>query len=134
MFQVTKKLKFSYCHKLLKHPGKCARYHGHNADVEIVCEQPDLDGRGMVIDFDEISAALDSWIDDILDHRMILSKEDPIIPYLNQIGEPFVEMDGEPTAEAIAKMIFDQGQSKGLPMKSVTLWETPNSSATYSKT
>lgn len=131
MYRITKKLKFSYCHKLLKHPGKCSRYHGHNADVEIVCESQELDERGMVIDFDEISAAMDGWIDEILDHRMILSDLDPIIPFLEQIGEPFVRIHGEPTAEAIAKLIYDEAAAKKLPVKKVTLWETPTSSVTY---
>lgn len=131
MYQITKKLKFSYCHKLLKHPGKCSRYHGHNADVDIVCEASELDERGMVIDFDEISDALDSWIDNVLDHRMILSSLDPIIPFLKKIGEPCVIIQGEPTAEAIAKIIYDEAKSKNLPITKVTLWETPTSSVTY---
>jgi hypothetical protein len=31
MFTVTQELRFCYGHRLLEHPGKCGRLHGHNA-------------------------------------------------------------------------------------------------------
>ena len=35
--------------------------------------------------------------------------------------------------ENIAHLIFEIARQKGLPVTAVTLWETPNSYATYSK-
>ena len=47
------------------------------------------------------------------------------------MGEPFVELDVNPTAENIAKLIFDRAAEHGLPVIEVTLWETENSFAAY---
>ena len=40
-------------------------------------------------------------------------------------------MDENPTAENIAKLIFDHARGKGLPVIEVRLWETPTSYAAY---
>ena len=47
------------------------------------------------------------WIDDTLDHRMILGEQDPAIPILQQLGEPVCVIPQNPTAENIARMIFE---------------------------
>jgi len=131
MYQVLKNIHFSYAHRLIHHPGKCARYHGHNAVAEIVCQAQELDQNDMVVDFDRITADLKQWINDTIDHVMILNKEDALCAFLEEKKQRFFIFDCEPTAEAIAKLIYDEAIRKKLPVKSVTLWETPNSSATY---
>jgi 6-pyruvoyltetrahydropterin/6-carboxytetrahydropterin synthase len=83
----------------------------------------------MVVDFADIKRALKTWIDDTLDHRMLLCKDDPVLPALR--GELVYVMDENPTAENIAKLIFDHARSEGLPVTEVRLWETPTSYATY---
>jgi 6-pyruvoyltetrahydropterin/6-carboxytetrahydropterin synthase len=62
---------------------------------------------------------------------MLLRKDDPLVPLLKQRGELFVLLDENPTAENIAKLIFDHAHLKGLPVVEVRLWETPTSYATY---
>ncbi len=85
----------------------------------------------MVLDFSDIKRTLSTWIDESLDHRMILHRDDPAVPALEQLGEPLFLMDVNPTAENIAQMIFEQAQRQGLPVIEVTLWETPRCFATY---
>jgi 6-pyruvoyltetrahydropterin/6-carboxytetrahydropterin synthase len=46
-------------------------------------------------------------------------------------GEPLFLMDENPTAENIAKLVYRQGASKGLPVVEIRLWESPTSCATY---
>ena len=133
MFRVTKEIHFCYGHRLLDYAGKCRHLHGHNGRAVVALEAPQLDALGMVVDFTLIKQVLGKWIDDALDHRMLLHRDDPIIPELRRQGEPFVELDVNPTAENIAKMIFDYAVSHGLPVVEVTLWETENSFATYRK-
>ena len=131
MFKVTKQIEFCYGHRLLNYQGKCRHLHGHNGQVEIDIETGALDARGMVHDFADIRAALKNWIDETLDHRLLLCKDDPIVPLLKQRGELFFAMGENPTAENIAKLIFDHAKAKGLPVAEVRLWETPTSCATY---
>lgn len=131
MYQVAKRISFCYGHRLLKHKGKCFRYHGHNALAEILCQRRTLDSRQMVVDFDKISETIRYWINDHLDHRMILNKRDPLVPYLKKWKEPHFCLNGDPTSEAISKLIFQQALIFKLPVKKVVLWETPSSFASY---
>ena len=70
-------------------------------------------------------------VDETLDHKMLLHCDDPVIPELRRQGEPFVELDVNPTAENIARLIYDRTAAAGFPVVEVTLWETETSFATY---
>ena len=131
MFRVTREVKFCYGHRLIHYDGKCRYLHGHNGKVIITLEGLELDPRGMVRDFSEIKRAISSWIDENLDHRMILHRDDPALPALRQLNEPVYLMDVNPTAENIAKLIYDTMQSHGFPVCEVRLWETDSCYATY---
>ncbi len=88
MYMVTRELHFSYGHRLLNYHGKCMHPHGHNARLEIDLGADELDPRGMVMDFGDVKAVIQSWIDKELDHRMILRRDDPLLPALQSMGEP----------------------------------------------
>ncbi len=133
MFRVTKEIDFCYGHRLLNYDGKCKHLHGHNGKAVIVLEGMQLDHRGMVVDFSDIKKHVAGWIDANLDHRMILHEADPIVPILQDMGEPMFLVSENPTAESIAKLIYDFAKSHRLPVKEVSLWETFNSYATYSE-
>jgi len=131
MFRVTKEIHFCYGHRLLNYAGKCRNLHGHNGKAVITLEAPDLDALGMVVDFSDIKRKVGVWIDEELDHRMLLHRDDPALPELRRLGEPVVVLDANPTAENIAKLIFERVAGQGLPVTEVTLWETETSFATY---
>ena len=131
MFRVTKEIDFCYGHRLLNYEGKCKYLHGHNGKAVIALEGQQLDHRGMVVDFSDIKKQVAGWIDANLDHRMILHEADPIVPVLQKLGEPIHIVSENPTAENIAKLIYDFAKSHKLPVKEVSLWETFNSYATY---
>lgn len=131
MFRVTKELHFCYGHRLLNYAGKCRFLHGHNGKAVVTVETESLDALGMVIDFSVLKAEIGKWIDDALDHRLLLNEADPIIPELQRQGEPFVTLNANPTAETIARLIYERCERQGLPVVEVTLWETENSYATY---
>ncbi len=133
MFQVTQNIEFCYGHRLLNYAGKCRHLHGHNGRAVIVLESEALDDRGMLVDFSDIKASVRTWIDDELDHRMILNESDPVVDYLKAQGEPLKLIDSNPTAENIAKLIYEYTKSQGFPVKEVSLWETPKAFATYSE-
>jgi len=131
MFQVTRQIDFCYGHRLLNYDGKCKHLHGHNGRAIITIEAEKLDDRGMVMDFSDIKKDVSTWIDDNMDHRMILCESDPVVEILKGLGEPMFLMELNPTAENIAKAIFDYTISQSFPVVEVSLWETPNCFATF---
>jgi 6-pyruvoyltetrahydropterin/6-carboxytetrahydropterin synthase len=131
MFQVTREIRFCYGHRLLNYDGKCRHLHGHNGRAVITLQADRLDALGMVVDFSTIKRVVSSWIDAHLDHRMILHKDDPLLPILKVHEEPVFLLDVNPTAENIAKVIYDFIAAQGFPVLEVKLWETDDSFAVY---
>lgn len=131
MYRVTRLIDFCYGHRLLNYAGKCRFLHGHNGRVEIELTTEGLDKLSMARDFDEIKQAVQTWIDENLDHAMILNSQDPLLPIFESNKQKLFVMDSNPTAEAIAKRIFDHCVENDLPVTEVRLWETVKSFATY---
>jgi len=131
MFQVTQEIEFCYGHRLLNYAGKCRHLHGHNGRILITLEAAELDTRGMLVDFSDIKKSIRTWVDDELDHRMILNEADPMVPIFQQHKEPLFLIPHNPTAENIARLVFDETKSRGFPVVEVCLWETPHSFAKY---
>lgn len=134
MYSATKRIDFCYGHRLLDYDGVCKHPHGHNAVAEIEVQTGSLDASQMVCDFSEIKHVVKSWVDRELDHKMILRRDDPLVQPLLGLGEPVYLSDVNPTAEHIARLIFDYATGQGFRVVRVTVWETPTSFATYGLT
>ena len=86
---VTSVYWFSAAHQILNHP-LCKRLHGHNYRL-VVTLNGKIDPRtGMIVDFDELKAVVESRVLSRLDHS-----------YLNEILEL-------PTAELVTLWIWDE--------------------------
>ena len=131
MYRVTREIRFCYGHRLLNYDGKCRHLHGHNGRAVITLTAGQLDALGMVMDFSRIKRVVSAWIDAELDHKMLLNKNDPFLPLLRERNEPVFVMETNPTAENIARLIYDFTASQGFPVVKVQLWETDDSYATY---
>jgi len=120
MHTVKVKGHFSSAHNLRGYTGKCEALHGHNWHVELGVSSEDLDSMGMVADFTQLKDALNRVLA-LLDHR-----------YLNEM-EYFKMIN--PTSENIARYIYERVDEilVKLDIGFVTVWETDNASATYSK-
>lgn len=72
MFRLTKSFRFEASHQLMNHDGKCARLHGHSWVGSVVCEgyRLNLEGpkTGMLIDYGDISKAVEPYVEKLLDH------------------------------------------------------------------
>ena len=133
MYSVTKRIEFCYGHRLLDYDGICKHPHGHNGLVEVEVRSGQLDKRNMVCDFSDIKRVVKGWIDRDLDHKMLLRRDDPLVKALQQLGEPVYICESNPTAEHIAKIIYQHAAGEGLPVVRVKLWETPTSYAEYAE-
>jgi len=130
-YGVMKEVHFCYGHRLLNYEGKCKNLHGHNARVQIELASDKCDERGILVDFGDIANVFEKWLDENLDHKMLLCKEDPFIKEFERLEQPAYIMEENPTAEAIAKLIYQVAKKQGFPIVEVRLWETPTSYARY---
>ena len=115
MYSITKDFAFSASHELkgLSPDHKCSRVHGHNYLVRVALEAEVLDATGFVLDYTDLGA-LGEQLDTGLDHR-----------HLNDV------LDFNPTAENLARWLFDWCQKMGWPVKEVGVSETPKTWAWY---
>ncbi len=135
----TRIIKFDAGHRVVNHESKCRTLHGHEYKAEIFAEANALDNLGRVIDFSVIKHVVGSWIDEYLDHNMILFNQDPDLHLLQQCSgmkKPFV-VDFNPTAENLAEMIYKKGNEllldTGVRISKIKLWETSNCYVEYSE-
>jgi 6-pyruvoyltetrahydropterin/6-carboxytetrahydropterin synthase len=134
MHRVTREISFCYGHRLLNYDGKCRHLHGHNGKAVLTLEAAQLDRLGMVMDFTRMKRVVGGWVEETLDHKMLLHKDDPVLPLLRQQDEPVFVMDVNPTAENIARLIYDYAAGQGFPVVEVQLWETATCYASYTGT
>lgn len=115
MFTISKRFDFSASHQLtgLPEDHPCSRLHGHNYQVVMTLADDNLNPVGFVKDYRELSE-VKKWIDETLEHR-----------HLNDIF-PF-----NPSAENLAKRLYDIFYLELNQLKSVTVKETDKTSATY---
>lgn len=129
---------FDAAHRVPGHENKCKHLHGHRYEVELTCEAAHLDNLGRVVDFGVMKNIVGQWIDDNLDHNVILFLNDPLVDILNSSSattRSVFTMHAIPTAENIAELIFVTAgkllQKCGVSVRNVRVWETPNCFADY---
>ena len=132
MYSVKKTFHLAYGHRLLNYNGKCENLHGHNGLVEVTLAAAELNGEKMVMDFTGLGRTMKTWLDENLDHKVILAKADPLAPVLKAQGQACYLTDDNPTAETLARLVFDVAERQfRLPVGEVAFWETPTSMAAY---
>lgn len=136
---ITRKGSFDSGHRVMNERMKCFNVHGHTYLYELEFEFNEMEEIGYAIDFKEIKRVGCQWIDDMLDHGMILNPKDTqLISTTKDLGSKLWLMSlngaGEycnPSAENIAKEIFlamdilFKGY-RNLRIHKITLYETPN--------
>jgi 6-pyruvoyltetrahydropterin/6-carboxytetrahydropterin synthase len=125
-------------HRVVGHEGKCRYLHGHNYRVHFACVTPSLDSVGRVVDFSVMKDKLCMWLEDVLDHRMLIWVNDPILAQLQAIDPTIVVTPFNPTAENIAKyLVEDVGprllEGTGVTLQQVVVEETRKCAACYTK-
>lgn len=106
--EVSYSWEFSAAHRLMNHPGKCRRLHGHNYGVTIEVEGALDSETGMVIDFDVLKQCA-KQVDEVFDHRTILYVDDPIVKLLQtDFNDSLLLVPKHPTVEVICELVWDE--------------------------
>ncbi|MCY0957721.1 6-pyruvoyl trahydropterin synthase family protein [Streptomyces sp. H27-H5] len=101
---VTVRHNFETGHRLPHLPGKCQSLHGHSWWAEVTVEAPAL-ASGLVVEFGPFKHQLRRWIDEHLDHGLMLGPEDPLLPVLAPYGMKIHQVPGWPTVENVAALL-----------------------------
>lgn len=139
MFTLVSENSFDAAHFLHCYNGKCSNIHGHRwrVVVEIFSDKlsDDKQTRGMVVDFDTLKEDIKQEVD-YFDHSLIIEAgtlKEKTYEALKEEGIRLVELDFRTTAENFSKYFYDRFEEKGYNVKQVSVYETPNNCATYSK-
>jgi len=137
----SRKGTFDSGHRVMNERMKCFNIHGHTYLYELEFEFNEMEDIGYAIDFKEIKRVGCQWIDDILDHGMLLNPQDTeLINTAKNYGSKMwlMSLNGEneycnPSVENIAKEVFLAmmvlfQSYKNLKIHKVTIYETPNCS------
>ena len=137
MYRLKTSAEFDSAHFLAGYKGNCANIHGHRWKTEVIVESPELiaDGekRGMIIDFGDLKHEVRALADSF-DHALIYEKgslRETTLAALREENFRLIEVEFRPTAENFAKHFYGVLRESGLPVKSVTVYETPENCAVY---
>lgn len=137
MYILKTEAAFDSAHFLSGYNGKCANLHGHRwvISAETASERLIDSGqlRGMITDFSYIKNDLKALADEF-DHAFIYEKgtlKSATVAALNEENFRLIEVDFRPTAENFAEYFYNRLSEMGYNVSSVTVYETPNNSATF---
>lgn len=136
---ISRKGNFDSGHRVMNERMKCFNIHGHTYLYELTFEFNEMEEIGYAIDFKEIKRVGCQWIDDLMDHGMILNPKDTklietTVEYGTKMWLMSLNGEGEycnPSVENIAKEIFLAMEVlfagyEDLSIHKVTIYETPN--------
>ncbi len=107
------KRKFNAAHFLTDYHGSPEPLHGHTWEVEVYIDAYELDKGGMGVDFVEVDNCL---------------KE--LLPDYRLLNELF---DFSPSAENVARWLYEELKKRYPSLRKVVVWETENCGAEYSE-
>ena len=115
MYKISKQFSFSASHILeglpQEHP--CSRLHGHNYVITVHLKSKELNQVGFIKDYRELDS-VKKYIDEKRDHR-----------HLNDV------LSFNPTAENIARYLYDTFVADIPELYAVEVSETPKTTAIY---
>jgi 6-pyruvoyltetrahydropterin/6-carboxytetrahydropterin synthase len=133
MVECTRKIEFDAGHRVMGHENKCKYLHGHRYVLEVTARADELDSIGRVVDFGVLKTVIKEWIDENLDHNVILHQDDKSLGSLisGETGQKIYYLKSNPTAENIAlhikydiiPLLFTKNS---FDIVKIRLYETPN--------
>ncbi|MCQ2407582.1 MAG: 6-carboxytetrahydropterin synthase QueD [Oscillospiraceae bacterium] len=128
---------FDSAHFLAGYNGKCANLHGHHWLIEAEAAADFLlesgEKRGMVIDFGDLKKAV-RQLADAYDHALIYeqgSLKPATLAAMQDEHFRLIEVPYRPTAENFARAFYEALTAQGIPVRRMTVYETPENCASY---
>lgn len=131
-FTVTRKYRFHAAHRNRELVGtKCESLHGHTYNVDVEIRTATKNGNSVSLEFSAIDALFEKHVKQMC-HSVLLDASDPLADLLRQFpAQRLYFINGETSAENLAKHFYGIGKSSGLYVECVTLRETPSSEVRF---
>ncbi|WP_220399694.1 6-carboxytetrahydropterin synthase [Filimonas effusa] len=140
---IERKGSFDAGHRIMNEKTKCFSIHGHTYLYDLIFEFGAMEQIGYAIDFKEIKRVGVQWIEDTLDHGVILNPKDVELIKAADATKSrrwLMSLNGEgeycnPSVENVAKELFLAIDAlfleyQDLRLHSIKLHETPNCATT----
>ncbi len=133
-YEIRKLFKVEYSHQLSScFSTACSdSIHGHSGKIEVIFRSEELNKDRMVIDFGEVKSLIGEYIDSF-DHALIMpnTMDEKYLSVLSAFNKKMKIVDYNPTAEAMAKDIYDTIKEKISCVHKVIFHETDTGWASY---
>ncbi len=110
MFRISLRHNFETAHRLSASnaPIKCQSIHGHSWWVTATIEGEELDEQGMLVEFGRFKKAWRRFLDDSLDHHLVVRRGDPVAEAILGVQPEarILMLEVDPTTEEIARWIY----------------------------
>jgi 6-pyruvoyltetrahydropterin/6-carboxytetrahydropterin synthase len=116
MYEISIETTFDAAHNLREYEGICGQLHGHTYKALAKFRVKELQDSGIAVDFRHVKKLINEAAE-YMDHQ-----------YINDLPEFSIQ---NPTAENIARYIYERVRAECSLIYSVSVWETPTSCATY---
>ena len=140
MIEIRKTFRFEASHILPKHPGKCARLHGHSWELEVAIIGKVNSETGFVADYGDLKALVEEPIIRHLDHSHLGcgNAYTTYEPKVQDVWHPYLGVDFYPSSEnlvvafvRILQPLVKELSHGSTELSEVTLKETCTSTATW---
>ena len=112
MISIEKLFTFEASHHLPRHEGHCRKLHGHSYKLKVEVSGDFDPLTGMVIDFQDLTEAVNTVIVDVLDHTHLNDR------YFNPTAEVVIQQMAEDLMDHFA------AANSRVKLEKLTLWET----------
>ncbi|RBL89070.1 6-pyruvoyl trahydropterin synthase family protein [Chitinophaga flava] len=139
MLQLTKIFSFETAHALHRYNGKCRNIHGHSYKLHVTVRDKAHQGEylpapGILVDFKDIKAVVQSHIVEHFDHRLILSADYVVAHPFCETQENLWVWEMEPSAENMVlymQKVLQDVLPAEVSLASLRLYETSDSYAEW---
>jgi 6-pyruvoyltetrahydropterin/6-carboxytetrahydropterin synthase len=144
-YRIELRHNFETAHRLAApgSPIKCMSIHGHSwmAVATVVGRQ--LDNNGILVEFGAFKAAWRRWLDDNIDHALVLQRDDPMAAAVRGVypESRIYLLDHSPTTEVLAEHLWQvtseilrsvADPQLDVKLENITLHETRVNTASWS--
>ena len=126
-------------HRQHLHDGHCSKIHGHDWGFDLVLGCSEYDEFGFVLDFGKMKFVKE-WLEHMFDHTLLLSKDDPLLPYLQSVMANCADIRvvDSVSCEGLSRMVFTEINTRIRSLTkdraflvSLTVHEDSKNSATF---